>query len=230
RNFMSSAEAERLMLDYDVELIPEFVSHANSSGSPVQDRCLQRFPASFCSSVPAEGDRCDFQTDARIFASQVMAKVHQRVGSTVGVPEENIEEAWLFNWDKKRRGQDLHLDNYHHFHFPVRIASVLVRLRDDPVGIAFPLANWSRAHALAEDEQLLDKLQQEGNELPWRGNGQGRSFKSLGDLDEAFQQVCSKAPLRLSQGDALLYYHLRPDGQAVSHLIRARVLVLQMGR
>ncbi|CAJ1381480.1 unnamed protein product [Effrenium voratum] len=213
RNFMSSAEAERLMLDYDVELIPEFVSHANSSGSPVQDRCLQRFPASFCSSVPAEGDRCDFQTDARIFASQVMAKVHQRVGSTVGVPEENIEEAWLFNWDKKRRGQDLHLDNYHHFHFPVRIASVLVRLRDDPVGIAFPLANWSRAHALAEDEQLLDKLQQEGNELPWRGNGQGRSFKSLGDLDEAFQQVCSKAPLRLSQGDALLYYHLRPDGQ-----------------
>ncbi|CAJ1438196.1 unnamed protein product, partial [Effrenium voratum] len=61
RNFMSSAEAERLMLDYDVELIPEFVSHANSSGSPVQDRCLQRFPASFCSSVPAEGhvpDEC----------------------------------------------------------------------------------------------------------------------------------------------------------------------------
>ncbi|CAL1140552.1 unnamed protein product [Cladocopium goreaui] len=174
---------------------------------------MQRFPASFCQSVPEAGDRCDFQSDRRVFASQVMVNVHQRIGSTLGLPEDQIEEAWLFNWDKTRRGQDLHLDNYHHFQFPKRIASVLVRLRDDPVGIAFPMANWSYGHALSQDTELLQRLNLEANSLPWRGNGKGRSFKSLRYLDQAFEEVCQEAPLRLRQGDALLYYHLHEHGQ-----------------
>eukprot|EP00435_Cladocopium_sp_Y103_P045275 s2731_g12.t6 len=98
---------------------------------------------------------------------------------------------------------------------------VLVRLRDDPVGIAFPMANWSAGHALSKDRgnvqvldtELLQRLNLEANELPWRGNGKGRSFKSLSYLDEAFEEVCQKAPLRLRQGDALLYYHLHEHGQ-----------------
>eukprot|EP00435_Cladocopium_sp_Y103_P047497 s2212_g14.t1 len=104
RNFLSSFEAERLLRDYDVELIPDFVRYANDSSSPANARCMQRFPASFCQSVPEAGDHCDFQSDRRVFASQVMVNVHQRIGSTLGVPEDQIEEAWLFNWDKTRRG------------------------------------------------------------------------------------------------------------------------------
>ena len=57
-------------------------------------------------------------------------------------------------------------------------SQVLIRLRDDPVGIAFPLARWPGHHALAEDLELIDSLQREGNSLPWRGNGRGRSFTS----------------------------------------------------
>lgn len=214
RNFLSSFEAERLLRDYDVELIPEFVRHANASGDPyVMQRCMERFPASFCNSTPEAGDRCDFQCDQRVFASQVMGKVHERISSTVQLPEDHIEEAWLFNWDRTRRGQALHLDNFHHFQFPKRVATVIVRLRDDPVGIGFPLATWPGMHELAQDDELVAKLNEEGNTLPWRGNGQGRSFKSHGYLDEAFQEVCRDAPLKLRQGDGLLYYHLRQNGE-----------------
>ncbi|CAE7211992.1 ANKRD52 [Symbiodinium sp. CCMP2592] len=188
---------------------------------------MRRFPASFCESTPAAGDRCDFQSDRRVFASQAMVNVHERIASTVGVREDQVEEAWLFNWDKSRRGQDLHMDTYHHFQFPVRVATVLVRLRDDPVGVAFPLAKWPAAHALAEDETLIEKLSHEGNELPWRGSGTGRNFKSLGFLDEALAEVCRKAPLRLRQktqgaeGDALLYYHLLGDSKVNMRSIHA---------
>ncbi|CAE7555419.1 ANKRD52 [Symbiodinium natans] len=221
RGFISGGEAERLLRDYELELIPEFVRSANDTSAPAFQRCVRRFPASFCESVPAAGDRCDFQTDRRVYASQAMVKVHERVASTVGVAEDHVEEAWLFHWDKNRRGQDLHMDTYHHFQFPPRIATVLVRLRDDPVGVAFPLAKWPAAHALAEDENLVEKLTKEGNELPWRGSGTGRSFKSLGYLDEAFAEVCRKAPLRLRKGDALLYYHLLGDSKVNMRSVHA---------
>ncbi|CAK9077012.1 Protein MEI2-like 4 (OML4) (MEI2-like protein 4), partial [Durusdinium trenchii] len=131
----------------------------------------------------------------------------------LSVTRDHIEEAWLFNWDRTRRGQALHLDNFHHFQFPKRVATVIVRLRDDPVGIGFPLATWPGMHELAQDDELVAKLNEEGNTLPWRGNGQGRSFKSHGYLDEAFQEVCRDAPLKLRQGDGLLYYHLRQNGE-----------------
>eukprot|EP00439_Symbiodinium_sp_Y106_P066345 s1840_g10.t2 len=227
RGFVSSGEAERLLRDYEVELIPEFVRHVNDTSSPAFQRCMRRFPSSFCESTPAAGDHCDFQSDRRVFASQAMVNVHERIASTVGVLEDQVEEAWLFNWDTSRRGQDLHMDTYHHFQFPVRIATVLVRLRDDPVGVAFPLAKWPAAHALAEDETLIKKLSHEGNELPWRGSGTGRNFKSLGFLDEALAEVCRKAPLRLRQktqgagGDALLYYHLLGDSKVNMRSIHA---------
>eukprot|EP00913_Durusdinium_trenchii_P033671 g31521.t1 len=474
RNFLSSFEAERLLRDYDVELIPEFVRHANASGDPyVMQRCMERFPASFCNSTPEAGDRCDFQCDQKVFASQAAGWVEDQPLVEVVCPE--IEQIPVFMLNLKRRvdrlqsssavlekelpwlqvcrvsafdgrnlstvplsdrlvqppvlqsaienddftrggrlttgavacalghavmwehiaqedrnnrdfpfallmeddlsqvhpdlvnfmcklatggfpedweiiqldfdlvtgerkeavfeaglssklnlvsgsaynygmyllrktaaqkllqlqlpigqscslqiddpscpmrkalkayrtdvpaalfaasreslsmslrendtdiqqlhflqvdeplpdcppldalkmqepalqtlfpsRQALHLDNFHHFQFPKRVATVIVRLRDDPVGIGFPLATWPGMHELAQDDELVAKLNEEGNTLPWRGNGQGRSFKSHGYLDEAFQEVCRDAPLKLRQGDGLLYYHLRQNGE-----------------
>ncbi|CAE8636785.1 unnamed protein product [Polarella glacialis] len=219
RGLLSGAEAERLLTDYDVELLPEFTRSAMNSSSPAFKRCLQRFPKEACASVSAG----EIQTDPELYNSQVMAEVQHRVAGFAKSPQENVEATWLFNREAAHQGLGLHLDNHHHFMFPRRAATVVVALRQDPIGFAFPLAKLrAGSHPLAEDGEFVSKLQAEARLLPFRGNSARQSLNS-GSLQEALRSICRSSkqqqqhhqpsPIRLRQGDALLYYNLDADGE-----------------
>lgn len=209
RGFVTQEEAEQLVVDYDVEHLPEYDVHDNSTSPSAFARCARLFPEEECALV-RPGKTCEFLEDPGRFHSPTMAELHSRVAGAVGVPEDNVEAAWFFNW-WHREGQGLHLDNYHHFIYPRRIATLLTRLRPDPVGIAFPLARLrEHPHSLADDEELVRRLQEEANTLPFKGSGFGRHLVD-GPVREAYLDLCRDAPIRLDRGDALLYYHL--DGR-----------------
>eukprot|EP00927_Polykrikos_kofoidii_P021083 TRINITY_DN20090_c0_g1_i1.p1 TRINITY_DN20090_c0_g1~~TRINITY_DN20090_c0_g1_i1.p1 ORF type:complete len:533 (-),score=94.24 TRINITY_DN20090_c0_g1_i1:39-1637(-) len=231
RGLVSPAEAEAIIAEYDVELLPSFEYHTNESSPWAFQRCTDKFARERCARRTDQFNHCDFQEAPALFKSSTMSTVDKRIADIVGVPEDHLESAWLFNWAK--RSQGLHLDNYHHYMHPRRIATLLVRLRPDPVGVVFPLARLrdvhstvgdesadvstpSATHAVAEDEELVSMLSELARELPFRGSGAGRHVGD-GAVKKAFLEICSGGgdglQLRLEQGDALLYYHLNHAGQ-----------------
>lgn len=210
RGFISTRETDSVIADYDV-FTPESDRQVNGTLDLTHfHRCSLKFPAKHCASDQASGDKGDFHEDPARFHSATMTVINRRIAAVLGVERDQIEAAWLFHW-WQRQTQALHLDNYHHFVYPLRVASVIMRLRDDPVGTAFPLARTRSPHSISDNDRLVSRIANDANKFPFRGSGAGRMY-SKGEIYDAFLEVCASSPIKLGQGDALLYYHLDGKG------------------